>query len=116
MDMRGRDGLSIDEAWREHQLDSVEATQAAKVRFKAYLRAGLTRTVWLGRCNSWHLDADGDPAMWPWTWQQWKEEMATPTSLTLSPGPCPGKCLRPGPRERGNSCCRRLWYSRQRGR
>jgi cation diffusion facilitator CzcD-associated flavoprotein CzcO len=129
MDLRGRDGLSIDEAWsrkvqayrsvclpgfpnfflmlgpntpignysviamsevqskyvlklidhwRAGTLETVEATEAAKTRFNAHLREGMANTVWVGGCQSWYLDEDGDPALWPFTWQQWEKEMAEP--------------------------------------
>jgi hypothetical protein len=29
-------------------------------------------------CRSWYLDEDGIPAAWPWTLQQFREEMSTP--------------------------------------
>jgi hypothetical protein len=32
----------------------------------------------LGGCNSWYLDDDGDPAMWPYSWKQWVKEMDEP--------------------------------------
>ena len=34
----------------------------------------MKNTVWVGGCQSWYLDADGDPAMWPYTWQQWEKD------------------------------------------
>ena len=78
MDLRGRNGRSIDQAWRERRLDTIEASESAKQSFNAYLREGMGDTVWLGGCNSWYLDDDGDPVMWPYTWQQWRKTMATP--------------------------------------
>jgi hypothetical protein len=32
----------------------------------------------VGGCQSWYLDDDGDPAVWPYTWQQWEKEMKEP--------------------------------------
>ncbi len=129
MDLRGRDGLSIDEAWskkvqayrsvcipgfpnfflmlgpntpfgnysviamsevqadyvlklvdlwRKGTLPTVEATEEAKTRFNAYLRDGMKDTVWVGGCQSWYLDDDGDPAMWPYSWERWEKELEQP--------------------------------------
>ena len=50
------------------------ATEEAKTRYNDYLRAGMSKTVWLGGCQSWYLDDDGDPAMWPYSWVQWVSE------------------------------------------
>jgi S-formylglutathione hydrolase FrmB len=36
------------------------------------------KTVWVGGCQSWYLDADGDPAMWPYSWEQWVKELEEP--------------------------------------
>jgi len=77
-EVQGRYVMQLIQAWRERQLDVVEATHDAKQRFNTYLREGMSKTVWVGGCNSWYLDADGDPAMWPYTWEQWKKEMAVP--------------------------------------
>jgi cation diffusion facilitator CzcD-associated flavoprotein CzcO len=77
-EVQGRYVMQLIDAWRKRQLDTVEATHAAKKRFNSYLRAGMSKTVWVGGCTSWYLDADGDPALWPYTWQQWKREMAEP--------------------------------------
>jgi S-formylglutathione hydrolase FrmB len=56
----------------------VSAKPSALKRFNEYIKAGMGKTVWVGGCNSWYLDADGDPAMWPYTWKQWVKEMSEP--------------------------------------
>ena len=48
------------------------------MRFNSYLREGMANTVWVGGCQSWYLDEDGDPALWPYSWTQWEREMAEP--------------------------------------
>jgi cation diffusion facilitator CzcD-associated flavoprotein CzcO len=77
-EVQGRYVMQLIDAWRKRQLATVEATHTAKKRFNDYIRAGMSKTVWVGGCNSWYLDADGDPALWPYTWQQWEREMAAP--------------------------------------
>lgn len=64
--------------WQLREFDEVTASESAFERFNAYLKAGMKDTIWLGGCQSWYLDADGDPALWPYTWKQWVEEMAEP--------------------------------------
>lgn len=129
MDMRGRDGLSIDEAWknkirtyrsvcmpgfpnsflmlgpnspignysviamsevqtqylvqlvqrwRRQEFDAVEVKPEAVQRFADSIKAGMGKTVWVGGCQSWYLDGDGDPILWPYSWQRWEKEMAVP--------------------------------------
>lgn len=70
--------LKLIDHWRKGALETVEATEPAKQRFNAHLREGMSNTVWVGGCQSWYLDTDGDPAMWPYSWQQWEKEMAEP--------------------------------------
>ncbi len=64
--------------WMANKFDEIDATQEAFKNFNLYLKQGMGKTVWLGGCNSWYLDSDGDPAMWPYTWKQWEKEMKTP--------------------------------------
>ena len=70
--------LKLIDHWRAGTLETVEATEEAKVRFNEHLRQGMGNTAWVGGCQSWYLDADGDPALWPYSWQQWEKEMAEP--------------------------------------
>ena len=70
--------LKLIDHWRRGNLETVEATEEAKVRFNSYLREGMANTVWVGGCQSWYLDEDGDPALWPYSWTQWEREMAEP--------------------------------------
>jgi cation diffusion facilitator CzcD-associated flavoprotein CzcO len=70
--------LKLIDHWRKGSLETVEATEEAKVRYNNYLKAGMGKTVWVGGCQSWYLDADGDPAMWPYSWDQWLKELQEP--------------------------------------
>jgi len=70
--------LKLIEKWRQQEFDEVSACQHALKRFNEYLKAGMKNTVWVGGCNSWYLDDDGDPAMWPYTWKKWVSEMDEP--------------------------------------
>lgn len=36
------------------------------------------RTVWTTGCRSWYLDDRGIPAVWPWPFDRFREEMAAP--------------------------------------
>ncbi|MBM9589398.1 NAD(P)/FAD-dependent oxidoreductase [Leptospira sp. 201903075] len=70
--------MKIIKDWRLKKFDEIETTEEALKQFAAYLKAGMVNTVWLGGCQSWYLDPDGDPAMWPYTWSRWEKEMKTP--------------------------------------
>jgi cation diffusion facilitator CzcD-associated flavoprotein CzcO len=77
-EVQSRYVLKLIDHWRQGRLETVEATEEAKVRFNSYLREGMANTVWVGGCQSWYLDEDGDPALWPYSWTQWEREMAEP--------------------------------------
>jgi len=75
--------LKLIEKWQDAEFDELSATDSALKDFNAYLKEGMTNTVWLGGCQSWYLDADGDPAMWTYTWKQWVKEMEEPNMNDL---------------------------------
>ena len=64
--------------WREKQFDEFEAKPKAIAEFNAYVKEGLKGTSWVGGCQSWYLDPDGDPILWPYTWARWVDEMKEP--------------------------------------
>ncbi|MAZ89586.1 MAG: monooxygenase [Cellvibrionaceae bacterium] len=70
--------LQLIERWRENEYDEVACTQEAMEGFNQRLKDAMGDTVWTSGCQSWYLDADGDPLSWPFTWKQWKQEMETP--------------------------------------
>jgi len=76
--------LKLIDLWRESKIDTVEAKQEALVSFNQYLKAGMKDTAWVGGCQSWYLDGDGDPAMWPYSWKRWVTEMAQPNVNDLN--------------------------------
>ena len=47
-------------------------------RFDAERVEAAKRTVWSTGCRSWYLDDRGIPAVWPWTFDRFREEMAAP--------------------------------------
>ncbi len=70
--------LKLIDRWRKREFDAIEVKESAVTRFGQYIRAGMKKTVWVGGCQSWYLDGDGDPILWPYTWEQWEKEMAAP--------------------------------------
>lgn len=64
--------------WREKKFNEVEVKDEAVDRFTAYVKEGMKKTTWVGGCQSWYQDGDGDPVLWPYTWGQWCKEMAEP--------------------------------------
>lgn len=54
------------------------ATVEATERFDAERIEAASRTVWATGCRSWYLDGDGVPAVWPWSFDRFREEMSRP--------------------------------------
>jgi cation diffusion facilitator CzcD-associated flavoprotein CzcO len=54
-------------------------------RFNAEMKADLPNTVWTTGCNSWYLDADGVPSLWPWTPARHREMLARPALEEFEP-------------------------------
>ena len=59
--------------WRE-----VSAKREAMEEFEAARVEAAQNTVWVTGCRSWYLDDRGIPAVWPWTFDRFREEMAGP--------------------------------------
>lgn len=70
--------LQLIERWRKQEFDAIEPKATAVDEFHQHIKQGMQGTVWLGGCQSWYLDADGDPILWPYTWEQWVSEMERP--------------------------------------
>lgn len=70
--------IKMIDKWRDREFDEFEAKPEAIDEFTAYIKEGLKGTSWVGGCQSWYLDADGDPILWPYTWKRWVDEMKEP--------------------------------------
>jgi cation diffusion facilitator CzcD-associated flavoprotein CzcO len=67
--------LKVMDRWRRREFDEIDAKPESAAWFANYMKAGMGKTVWVGGCQSWYLDPDGEPILWPYTWQRWEEEM-----------------------------------------
>lgn len=70
--------IKLMQRWQKNEFDAIEPRLDAVQRFADYIKTGMSKTVWVGGCRSWYLDGDGDPILWPYTWQQWLDEMEEP--------------------------------------
>lgn len=70
--------MQLIDAWREHRFDEISVSEKTASDFGQYIKSGMGKTAWASGCNSWYLDADGDPILWPYSWEQWEEEMSYP--------------------------------------
>jgi cation diffusion facilitator CzcD-associated flavoprotein CzcO len=54
------------------------ASEAAMAKFSAEFDEAARKTIWATGCRSWYLDARGVPAVWPFTYQRFVDEMKGP--------------------------------------
>jgi cation diffusion facilitator CzcD-associated flavoprotein CzcO len=81
--------LQLVELWREGRAQAIAPRADASARFNAAIKAAMGGTVWVTGCKSWYLDAHGNPAMWPWTFERFRREMAQPALADFELGPPP---------------------------
>jgi cation diffusion facilitator CzcD-associated flavoprotein CzcO len=70
--------LQLVERLRSGGCRALAPTEEATARFEAAREEAARRTVWTTGCRSWYLDDRGIPAVWPWTFDRFREEMAAP--------------------------------------
>jgi cation diffusion facilitator CzcD-associated flavoprotein CzcO len=70
--------LQLIERLRSGACDALSASHAAMERFDAERREAAKKTIWNSGCKSWYLDETGLPTAWPWTFDRFRAEMATP--------------------------------------
>jgi cation diffusion facilitator CzcD-associated flavoprotein CzcO len=63
---------------RSGRCREIAPSEAETARFDASRVEAAKTTIWSTGCRSWYLDDRGIPATWPWTFDRFREEMATP--------------------------------------
>jgi cation diffusion facilitator CzcD-associated flavoprotein CzcO len=70
--------LQLVEHIRSGRCRAIGASPAATEQFDADRTKAAAKTVWTTGCRSWYLDDRGIPAVWPWTFDRFREEMEQP--------------------------------------
>jgi cation diffusion facilitator CzcD-associated flavoprotein CzcO len=70
--------LQLVEEIRAGRAREVSARDSAMASFSAEFDAAAKNTIWATGCRSWYLDARGVPAVWPFTYQRFVDEMKAP--------------------------------------
>jgi cation diffusion facilitator CzcD-associated flavoprotein CzcO len=75
------------QGWRRGEFDTVEPTLSATESYNAKLRAAMPDTVWTTGCDSWYLNKDGVPEVWPFTPAEHRAMLANtdPSEYELRP-------------------------------
>lgn len=67
--------IALIKMWQENKLKEIEVKPEAVAQWRELLKSKMSHTVWASGCNSWYLDADGDPLTWPDKWKNWEKMM-----------------------------------------
>ncbi len=71
--------MTFVEMFRRGEYHTVTAKPEAAARYNDAMREAIKTTVWVqGGCKSWYQDASGLPALWPWTFAKFRDEMKVP--------------------------------------
>lgn len=70
--------LQLLDLLRTGRCREVSARRDATDRFEADRVEATRSTVWVTGCRSWYLDDRGVPAVWPWRFDRFREEMSRP--------------------------------------
>jgi cation diffusion facilitator CzcD-associated flavoprotein CzcO len=70
--------MQLVELVRSGRCREVNASRAATRKFDEDRVEASKNTIWSTGCSSWYLDDRGVPAVWPWTFDRFREEMAAP--------------------------------------
>ena len=78
-EVQGRYVIKLIQLWQQGILKTVEPKHQAMKQYNELIKSGFSGTAWASGCQSWYLDGDGEPILWPYTWRQWKAQMCNPT-------------------------------------
>ncbi len=70
--------LQLIERIRSGECREVSATHEALAEFERARAEASKGTVWVTGCRSWYLDDRGLPAVWPWSFLKFRDEMKAP--------------------------------------
>lgn len=70
--------LRLVDELRAGRCRAIAATAEATAAFNAARVEAARNTVWMTGCRSWYLDDRGIPAVWPWSFDRFREVMAAP--------------------------------------
>jgi len=80
--------LKLIAQWQTRKFDALDVKPEAFKSFNQSMKQGMKGTAWTSGCQSWYLDADGDPVVWPYTWDRWVSEMKAPSMDDFIPLHC----------------------------
>ncbi|MFP6682402.1 MAG: NAD(P)/FAD-dependent oxidoreductase [Gammaproteobacteria bacterium] len=66
------------EQWTSGKADEIEPKMELTMEYNKKLQNSMGHTIWVTGCKSWYFDEFGRLAMWPWSMNKFRQEMAAP--------------------------------------
>jgi cation diffusion facilitator CzcD-associated flavoprotein CzcO len=70
--------MQLIERFRSGERGPISATADATETLEEERTKAAQKTVWVTGCKSWYLDDRGIPAVWPWSFERFRNEMRAP--------------------------------------
>jgi cation diffusion facilitator CzcD-associated flavoprotein CzcO len=70
--------MQLIDLWRDGTANEISAKGDAMMAFNATVKDAMKDTVWVTGCQSWYLDKNGNPAMWPFPYDKFCADMTAP--------------------------------------
>jgi cation diffusion facilitator CzcD-associated flavoprotein CzcO len=70
--------MQLVDLWRQGKADHIEPRREATAQYNQAIKNSMAGTVWLTGCQSWYMDKNGNPAMYPWSLDRFRKEMDHP--------------------------------------
>jgi cation diffusion facilitator CzcD-associated flavoprotein CzcO len=70
--------MQLIDLWRDGTANEISAKVDAMTAFNATIKDAMKDTVWVTGCQSWYLDKNGNPAMWPFPYDKFCADMTAP--------------------------------------
>lgn len=79
--------IKLIKKWQQGEMACIAPKASAEKAFVNRVAKGMDNTIWTTGCNSWYINSNGDPVVWPWTLSQWNKEMKEPDLNDFELGP-----------------------------
>ncbi len=70
--------MQLIEGYRQGAYAEIAPRADVTKKFNENIMDAMKDTVWVSGCRSWYLDKNGNPAMWPFSFEQFCDDMQTP--------------------------------------
>ncbi|HJP34362.1 MAG TPA: NAD(P)/FAD-dependent oxidoreductase [Gammaproteobacteria bacterium] len=71
--------LQLVDEWMAGNADEIEPKKDVTAAYNEALQNSMTTTVWVTGCKSWYFNDFGKLAMWPWSFDRFREAMSAPS-------------------------------------